>query len=152
MYASARAAALAVVCAACGGNSGQNDETSSQGGVILKRAFPKLTFDAPIAIVQPPGDSSYWYVVERLGTIKRFDATDEITDTATPVLNLQVDASGEGGLLSFAFHPDLPLTDRRFCLTLLLVRIAIRCSSRASRARQVMTAAPASIPRAKKSS
>ena len=149
MYAFGRAAALAVVWAACGGNSGQNDEASSQGGVVLKRAFPKLTFDAPIAIVQPPGDSSYWYVVERLGTIKRFDATDEITDTATPVLNLQVDASGEGGLMSFAFHPDLPLTDRRFCLTLLLVRIATRC---ASRARQVMTAAPASIPRAKKSS
>ena len=82
----ARAAALAVVCAACGGSSGQDDEASSQGGMVLKRAFPKLTFDAPIVMVQPPGDSSHWYVVDRLGTIKRFDATDEITDTATPVL------------------------------------------------------------------
>ncbi|HEX2238827.1 MAG TPA: PQQ-dependent sugar dehydrogenase [Gammaproteobacteria bacterium] len=64
--------------------------------------------------MQPPGDSSYWYVVERLDTIKRFDATDEITDTTTPVLNVQVGASGEGGLLSFAFHPDFAANGQAF--------------------------------------
>jgi hypothetical protein len=110
----ARGRASGCFCAACGGSSGQDDQASSQGGVLLKRAFPKLTFDTPIVMVQPPGDSSHWYVVERLGTITRFDATDEITGYRHASANVQVDASGEGGLLSFAFHPDFAANGQAF--------------------------------------
>lgn len=91
-----------LACAACGGG----DNVARQPRVTLERVFPNLTFDAPIAMVQAPGDGSRWFVAERLGIVKSFDAADETTANSTVALGIEVDASGEGGLLGFALHPD----------------------------------------------
>lgn len=108
-----RLAALAAMLSAatfmvaCGGDGSSNgEEIPAEPGVVLQRAYPNLTFDSLVAMAQAPGNGSRWYVVERLGTIKRFDATDEATAVSTPAITVQVDASGEGGLLGFALHPD----------------------------------------------
>jgi uncharacterized repeat protein (TIGR03806 family) len=71
------------------------------------RAFPSLSFDAPVQITHAPGGSNRLFVVEQVGRIQVF-ANDDATTTKT--LFLDVDPlstySGEEGLLSLAFHPD----------------------------------------------
>ncbi|MFL2545820.1 MAG: hypothetical protein ACJ0SL_00365 [Candidatus Rariloculaceae bacterium] len=39
----------------------------------MQNAFPNLSFDQPLFMLQAPGDSSTWYVVERTGVIHAFD-------------------------------------------------------------------------------
>src|SRR5881394_2405245 len=68
-------------------------------------AFPGLTFDAPMGIVSPPGETNRLFVLERAGRIQ------VITNLAAPSKSLfldisaKVNADGEGGLLGLAFHP-----------------------------------------------
>ncbi|MEZ4360594.1 MAG: PQQ-dependent sugar dehydrogenase [Kofleriaceae bacterium] len=77
-------------------------------GVKLERRWAGITFAQPIHLQQAPDDNTQWYVVERQGKIRKFadDATNntQITEFAS----LPVNAGGEGGLLSFAFHPQWP--------------------------------------------
>lgn len=71
----------------------------------LTEAFGGLTFDEPVALVSPPGETNRLFIVERQGRIQ------VITDFANPSQTLfldissQVDSSGEGGLSGMAFHP-----------------------------------------------
>src|SRR5680860_1744760 len=103
--------AATIACVACGGGgNGQSIDGGGSGSpgqveVRLQRAYPNLTFDTPVAMVQTPGDGAHWYVVERLGMVKRFDADNNRTTVSTIVAAVAVDASGEGGLLGFALHP-----------------------------------------------
>jgi uncharacterized repeat protein (TIGR03806 family) len=62
---------------------------------------------APLALIQAPGDSSRWYLVEKDGRVFRFANTDDVT-TRTLFVDLSnaVDSWWEGGLLGMAFHPD----------------------------------------------
>lgn len=105
-------AGLALV-AGCGGGSGGQDGGGSPPAaepgavpVALQRAWPNLSFDTPIALLQAPGDASRWFVLERAGRVLSFDATNP--DTVRTVLDLsaKVNTSGEGGLLGLALHPD----------------------------------------------
>jgi uncharacterized repeat protein (TIGR03806 family) len=76
-----------------------------------ERAFGSLSFHQPVEMVQPPGDGSQWWLVEKGGLIWRFEDDDETT-TQEVVLDLTgvVDASAsELGLLGLAFHPDFAL-------------------------------------------
>ncbi len=82
--------------------------------VTLERAFGDLSFTQPIALLQQPGDSSWWYVVEQRGRVLRFSS-----DGGEPevVLDLEerVDDSGmEMGLLGMAFHPDFATNGQVF--------------------------------------
>ncbi|MBA2490432.1 MAG: PQQ-dependent sugar dehydrogenase [Gammaproteobacteria bacterium] len=112
--------AATIACVACGG--GGNGQSTVGGGsgnpgqveVRLQRAYPNLIFDTPVALLQAPGNGSYWYLVERLGVIKRFDVADNRTALSTVVAAVEVDASGEGGLLGFALHPDFELNGEAF--------------------------------------
>ncbi|MDN5850240.1 MAG: PQQ-dependent sugar dehydrogenase [Nitrococcus sp.] len=92
-----------------GGSGSVNCASAARADVAVKleRAYPNLTFTAPVALLQAPADASRWFVVERAGVIRSFDATNETTATSDVVINIsgQVDTSGEGGLLGFAFHP-----------------------------------------------
>lgn len=111
--------ALLYTCAllastACGGGGGSSSETPEEPRLNLQRAFPDLTFDAPVAMVQAPGDSSRWFVAERLGTVKSFDAADEATSISMVAIGIEVDASGEGGLLGFTLHPDFVSNGQAF--------------------------------------
>jgi uncharacterized repeat protein (TIGR03806 family) len=80
-----------------------------------QRVFPNLRFqNQPIYMLQVPGDSSRWYVVERFGTIRTFENNQAVTAT-TDFVNIdpRVDSTcSECGLLGMAFHPDWPSTPR----------------------------------------
>jgi uncharacterized repeat protein (TIGR03806 family) len=73
--------------------------------VRFERAFEPVALKSPIAMVQIPGDASRFFVVERAGRVVSFPAS--APTVATPVLDItsKVNAGGEGGLLSVAFHP-----------------------------------------------
>jgi glucose/arabinose dehydrogenase len=80
-------------------------------GVV--RVFPNLSFTAPIAMLQAPGDSSRWFVVEQGGVVRVF-ANNQAAATATEFVNItgRVASGGEMGLLGMAFHPDFPKNPR----------------------------------------
>ena len=74
--------------------------------IRLERAFRNLTFSAPLGMVQPPGDSGRWFLIERDGVVRVFDNLEGAA-ASTVALDLTgvVNTSGEGGLLGIAFHP-----------------------------------------------
>src|SRR5205085_6563014 len=68
-------------------------------GVVLQPALGGAAFSAPVAMVQAPGDSSHFYVVEQRGTV-------QIAGGATFIdIRARVNSGGEAGLLGMAFHP-----------------------------------------------
>ncbi|WP_339617033.1 PQQ-dependent sugar dehydrogenase [uncultured Gilvimarinus sp.] len=74
----------------------------------LTRAYPSLSFDRPVAMVQKPSDSSEWYLLEQAGRIMRF-ANNSDTGSAEVFADLRErvnDSANESGMLSMAFHPD----------------------------------------------
>ena len=79
-----------------------------------QNAFPSLPFlDKPLGMVQAPGDSSEWYVIEKAGRVLRFNNSPSASGFSTfidirePSDPIDVDSSGnESGLLGIAFHPD----------------------------------------------
>ncbi len=78
--------------------------------IQLARAFPGLTFNQPLAMLQAPGDATRWFVLEKgsgsAGTARvRVFANSANVMTASNFLSLTVNASSEGGLLGMAFHP-----------------------------------------------
>ena len=80
-----------------------------------QRAFPNLRFNnQPIRMVQVKGDSSRWFVAERLGTVRVFANTESVSTTSLVIdLTAKVDATcAECGLLGMALHPDFPADPR----------------------------------------
>jgi len=77
--------------------------------VQLQRVFPNLSFTQPVAMLQAPGDTTRFYVVEKNGRVRAFD-NDPVADTVDSFFtdsNDLVDAGpNEAGLLGMAFHPD----------------------------------------------
>ncbi len=110
---------FAVGLAALGGCGGDNDgdlgtPPPSSGGVPevgVTRVFTDLAFVAPTALKQAPGDDTRWFVAEKRGFIRVF-ANNPDSSSSEVFLDLTavVDATGEGGLLGFAFHPEFPVT------------------------------------------
>ena len=106
-----------IALSGCGGGSDGDlgtPPTPPSGGVPevgVTRVFTDLSFASPTALKQAPGDDSRWFVAEKRGLIRVFannpdaSSSDVFLDL-TPV----VDATGEGGLLGFAFHPQYPAT------------------------------------------
>lgn len=83
--------------------------------ITTQPVFTNLTFDQPVALLQAPGDSSFWFVVEKNGVVRVF-ANDPNTSSSSAFLDISalVNASGEGGLLGMAFHPNFPVTPEAF--------------------------------------
>jgi len=88
---------------------------TSGGGIQLVRAFPNLTFSSPILLLQAPGDSTRWFVVEQGGVVKTF-ANADTAAASTVFVNIdpRVYSGGELGLLGMAFHPAWPATKEVF--------------------------------------
>ena len=110
-------AALGV--AACGDGG---YDSSPQGGIPgadlrVGQVFAGLpAFAQPIAMLQAPGSSARWFVVEQGGRVRAFANTAAVTTTALFVdITDRVTAGGELGLLGMAFHPQFP-TDPRVYL------------------------------------
>lgn len=88
--------------------------TPTEGAYTVVNAFGSLSFNRPLAVRTPPGETGFTYVVERGGKIQRVNLA---TNTKSEFLDLAawVDSQGSGwalpsgsenGLLSLAFHPD----------------------------------------------
>ena len=62
-------------------------------------------------MVQAPGDTTRWFVSEKSGAIKVF-ANNSASSSTTDFIDIsaRIAGIGEGGLLSFAFHPSWPGT------------------------------------------
>lgn len=77
-------------------------------GIQLTRKFPNLSLNQPLGLLQAPGDSTKWYVVEKAGRVMVFS-----NDNAVSVASAFIDISArvesvpnEAGLLGMAFHPN----------------------------------------------
>lgn len=58
-------------------------------------------------MLQAPGDSSRWFVVERAGRVRVFPNTPGVNSFSTFIdISARVSTAGEGGLLGMAFHPN----------------------------------------------
>jgi len=81
--------------------------TASINGLSLsmKNAFPGITFDQPVAMVQAPGDDARYFVVEIAGTIKVID-NGILQDAPFLDISNNIGSRHEDGLYSIAFHPD----------------------------------------------
>jgi uncharacterized repeat protein (TIGR03806 family) len=77
---------------------------SAGATVTTQRVFPGLTFNLPLLMLQAPGDASRWYVLEKGGAVRVF-ANDPNVAIASTAITVPADATGEGGLLGMAFHP-----------------------------------------------
>jgi uncharacterized repeat protein (TIGR03806 family) len=97
------------------------DPPSNAVSIGVQRAFPNLpNFSQPIAMLQAPGDSSRWFVVQKTGSVRVFDNTANVS-TTSEFINLAsrlnsnpASPTDERGLLGMAFHPDYPTDPRVF--------------------------------------
>lgn len=81
--------------------------------MITQRVFPALSFSQPLGLFNAPGDPNRVFVQERLGVIRSFpNQNDAGVGSVTTVLDFsaRVNATGEGGFLGMAFHPNWPTT------------------------------------------
>ena len=90
--------------------------------LAVQRVFANLpNFTQPIAMLQEPGNSARWYVVQKTGSVRVFDNTPNVSTTREFInlasrLNSDPSSSNdERGLLGMAFHPNYP-TDPRVYL------------------------------------
>jgi uncharacterized repeat protein (TIGR03806 family) len=88
---------------------------STAVSIDTQRAFPNLpNFTQPIAMLQEPGNSARWYVVQKTGQVRVFDNTANVSTSRTFIdisglLNSDPNSSNdERGLLCMAFHPNYP--------------------------------------------
>lgn len=80
---------------------------TSDFGVAVERAFPALSFEQPLFMLQAPGDDSRWFVLEKTGRAHAFENLPG-SSAASVFLDLSdvVNTATEGGLLGLAFAPD----------------------------------------------
>jgi glucose/arabinose dehydrogenase len=125
-------AAVVLALVACGGSSGGSTSpptgspapppeqppptpppVSPPDALAIERVYPNLSFENPVALLQAPGDSSRWFVVEQGGRVLVFDDNAAVTVTSPFVdLRARVRSGGETGLLGMAFHPAFPQDGR----------------------------------------
>lgn len=79
--------------------------TSPVYGYSTERAFGTLSFNDPVAIVSPPGESNRLFVVEQAGRIGVITNLANPNRTVFLDISSRVNAGGEEGLLGLAFHP-----------------------------------------------
>ncbi|MEW5756514.1 MAG: PQQ-dependent sugar dehydrogenase [Pseudomonadota bacterium] len=83
--------------------------------IMLEDVFAPLRFSAPVAMLQAPGDSDWFYVLEQAGTVQRFHRASPAGTRAQVIdIRARVDFDGEKGLLGMAFHPDYQTNHRVF--------------------------------------
>jgi glucose/arabinose dehydrogenase len=105
----------ALLAAACGGGGGDSPPPASHPAPVLgvQRVFPALSFTQPVAMLQAPGDTSRWFVVEQPGVVRVFANTAQVAaSTVFADITDRVTNGGEMGLLGMAFHPDFPTNPR----------------------------------------
>lgn len=81
-------------------------EPANTAGISAVRAFPALSFEAPVFLTQVPGDADLLAVVEQEGRILTFRNEDGVSEAGV-MLDIRelVNSGGEEGLLGLAFDP-----------------------------------------------
>ncbi|MES2475812.1 MAG: PQQ-dependent sugar dehydrogenase [Verrucomicrobiota bacterium] len=84
-------------------------------GIGLVDALPGLTFDQPVCLRTPPGETERLFICEKTGRLKVIPDITAPSPVANVVINLSsiVNFDNECGLLSVAFHPQFA-TNRYF--------------------------------------
>jgi uncharacterized repeat protein (TIGR03806 family) len=97
------------------------DPPSTTVSLNHQRVFPNLpNFTQPVAMLQAPGNSARWYVVQKTGSVRVFDnsagvsTTSEFINLASRLNSNPASANDERGLLGMAFHPNFPTDPRVF--------------------------------------
>jgi len=99
------------------------------GGQISTTRFTDLLFNQPVSLLQAPGDSSRWFVVQQDGIVRQFDASNPTSASNFIDIDSRVETAGEMGLLGMAFHPNFPTDNRVFLsYTALTPQVEIRIS------------------------
>lgn len=91
-------------CTQENGNSNQQDP----GEMVIKEAFPNLSFTRPVDLQHPGDASNRLFVVEQRGVISVIE-NDSDTQEKKVFLDIEdqvEDGGNEQGLLGLAFHPD----------------------------------------------
>ena len=92
------------------------ERDSGSTTIGTERVFPSLSFytEQPVSMMQLPGDSSRWFMVELIGKVVMIDNKPDVKTTSEFInIDPRVDSTcGECGLLGMAFHPDWPATPR----------------------------------------
>ena len=78
-------------------------------------AFPGVTFNQPMAVTTPPGETNRLFILERPGRIIVITNLASPTRATNMDIATRVTTSGEEGLLGIAFHPGFA-TNRYFFL------------------------------------
>jgi len=81
--------------------------------VAVEEAYPGLTFGAPTKLLIEPGANPRWFVLQKSGQLQVFDPDNPVVTDYLDISSV-VNSSGEGGLLSLAFHPNYPATPEIF--------------------------------------
>lgn len=87
--------------------------------VKLEETFTGVKFTRPMALVQPPGDKSRWFVAQRDGVIKSFPAASPPADppvvvSVSALSGKKIYEDFEGGFLNFVFHPKFAQNGRAY--------------------------------------
>ncbi|HEY8078098.1 MAG TPA: PQQ-dependent sugar dehydrogenase [Labilithrix sp.] len=90
--------------------------------LAFQQVYGNLTLNTPMVMDHIPGDSSRWFVAERGGTIVSFPSANPMQTDVTTVADvaalagnaINVETSGEGGLLGMAFHPSFATNGRLY--------------------------------------
>lgn len=105
----------AALIVGCGGGGGESTvvappPTATAPTIVTQAVFANLSFTQPVALLQAPGDSTRWYVVEKNGYVRAF-ANDQNATSSSIFLDISgvINAAGEGGLLGMAFDPEFPV-------------------------------------------
>ena len=79
----------------------------TQSDYLIQVAFPNLTFNQPVGIVNSGDGTNRFFVIEQSGVIRVFENSQTVVDS-TVFLNIsnKVVFGGEQGLLGLAFHPN----------------------------------------------
>lgn len=89
------------------------DRPSAALSLGTQRVFPNLSFASPVALLQAPGSSGRWFVVEQAGRVRVFPDNAAVTTSSSFVdITARVRSGGEMGLLGMAFHPQFPANPR----------------------------------------
>jgi uncharacterized repeat protein (TIGR03806 family) len=86
-------------------------DVSAQTGadIDLAPVFANLSFSQPLAMLQAPGDSSRWFVLEKTGRVRVFANTPNVAAFSNDFIDIgasfDLNDDSEGGLLGMAFHP-----------------------------------------------
>lgn len=96
------------------------EPTSAAGAYVVADVFPNLTFDRPVCIATPPGETNRLFVVERAGRVIVITNLANPSKTVFLDITSRVNASDwitnrrTEGLSSVAFHPDFANNHRFF--------------------------------------